>query len=71
MTSPFISSQKSFMKPKLTPSGPGLLKLSQSQIAAFTSASEKGFVSSDPSAPDNLLNLRLSTPGRNTSLTLK
>jgi len=32
------------MKPKLMPSGPGLLKLSQSQIVVLTSSTEKGLM---------------------------
>jgi hypothetical protein len=71
MTSPFNSNQKSLKKPKLIPSDPGLLKLSQSQIAALTSASEKGVVRLLHSATDNPLNSRFFTPGLTIFLILK
>jgi hypothetical protein len=71
ITSPLISAQKSLKKPKLIPSGHGLLKLSQSHIAALTSTSEKGLVRLLRSTTDSVLKQRLPTPGLPTVLALK
>jgi len=59
-------SQNCLMNPKFTPSGPGLLKLSQSQTAYFTSSIEKGLVRCPALAKDNFRKGSSATPGRTT-----
>jgi len=61
--SSFNSDQNSLMKPKLIPSGPRLLKLSQSQTVCFTSSSEKGRTKLVASQPANFRKSWPSTPG--------
>jgi len=53
------------------PSGPGLLKLSQSHTACFTSSIENGLVKLPPSLKDNLWKGMLPTLGLSPPLDLK
>jgi len=66
-----ISVQNCLMKPNEIPSWPGLLKLSESLSAYFTSTKEKGRIKSPDSTMDSLQKFNSSTLGRSTLTTLK
>ena len=69
--SSFISIQKFLINPKLIPSGPRLLKLSQPHSAALISSIEKCLVKLLISALESILNWRFPTLGRATLWEIK